>query len=160
MCILKLTHVVSSAPCLPREVEVEVDCDSDGAATVSWNTTYGTANFSLTAIVSGSLQTLCTTQQNRCNVTSLTCGETYNLSLMAANKQCSLTAPMHANLTTRVLIIYTQSSLVPVVSSDDKCSRFDLYPSTPLFRSVSASACSCRPAVWLPHCSPVLGGKV
>ncbi|XP_018532382.1 mucin-4 isoform X2 [Lates calcarifer] len=92
---------LTSAPCLPREVEVEVDCNSDGAAVVSWNTTYGTANFSLSAIVSGSLQTLCTTQQNSCNVNSLTCGETYNISLTASNDQCSLTVPMRANLTTR-----------------------------------------------------------
>ncbi|XP_067460816.1 mucin-4-like [Thunnus thynnus] len=92
---------LTSAPCLPTEVEVEVDCNSEGAAVVSWNATYGAANFSLTAIVSGSLQTLCTTQQNSCNVTDLNCGETYNLSLTASNKQCSLTAPTHANLTTR-----------------------------------------------------------
>ncbi|KAM9349923.1 fibronectin [Symphorus nematophorus] len=92
---------LTSAPCLPRELEVEVDCNSDGAAVVSWNATYGTANFSLTAIVSGALQTLCETQQNSCNVTGLSCGETYNLSLTASNEQCSLTAPMHANLTTR-----------------------------------------------------------
>ncbi|XP_037642392.1 tenascin-N-like [Sebastes umbrosus] len=92
---------LTSAPCLPREVEVEVDCKSDGAAVVSWNTTYGAANFSLTAIVSGSLQTLCATQHNSCNVTGLSCGETYNVSFTASNSQCNLTAPMHANLTTR-----------------------------------------------------------
>ncbi|XP_074545118.1 uncharacterized protein LOC141804545 [Halichoeres trimaculatus] len=91
----------TSAPCLPREVEVEVDCNSDGAAVVSWNATHGPANFSLTAIVSGSLQTLCETQQNSCNVTGLSCGETYNLSLAVSNTQCSLTVPMHSNLTTR-----------------------------------------------------------
>lgn len=102
-----LTRAVSSAPCLPRDVEVEVNCNSDGDAVVSWNTTYGTANFSLLAIVSGSLQALCTTQQNRCNVTSLTCGETYNLSLTTSNKQCSLIAPLHANLTTRGLMVYS-----------------------------------------------------
>uniref|UniRef100_A0A8C2Z104 Fibronectin type-III domain-containing protein n=1 Tax=Cyclopterus lumpus TaxID=8103 RepID=A0A8C2Z104_CYCLU len=90
-----------NTPCLPREVEVEVDCNSDRAAVVSWNATSGAANLSLTAIVNGSLQTLCATQQNRCNVTSLSCGETYNLSFTAINKQCNLTAPMHTNLTTR-----------------------------------------------------------
>ena len=99
--IHNISHVVSLAPCLPREVEAKVDCNSDGAAVVSWNATYGAANFSLTAIVSGSPQTLCATQQNRCNVTGLSCGETYNLSFTASNTQCSLTAQMHANLTTR-----------------------------------------------------------
>lgn len=111
----KHTPPVSSAPCLPREVEVEVSCHSDGAAVVSWNSTYGMANFSLTSIVSGSLQTLCTTQQNRCNVTGLTCGETYNLSLTASNQQCSLTAPMHANLTTRESLVRSWSESVTVV---------------------------------------------
>lgn len=101
MNIQSCTHALSAAPCMPREVEVKVVCNSDGAAFVSWNDTYGMANFSLTAIVSGTLQTLCVTQQNSCNVTSLICGETYNLSLTASNEQCSLTAATHANLTTR-----------------------------------------------------------
>ncbi|KAK5888908.1 hypothetical protein CesoFtcFv8_014958 [Champsocephalus esox] len=91
----------TTAPCLPREVEIEVDCIHDGAAVVSWNATYGAANLSLTAIVSGSILSLCETQQNSCNVTGLSCGETYNLSFTASNEQCSLSAPMHANLTTR-----------------------------------------------------------
>ncbi|KAE8290995.1 Fibronectin type III domain-containing protein 7 Precursor [Larimichthys crocea] len=90
-----------SAPCVPTEIDVDVNCNSDGDAVVSWNSTYGTANFSLTASVSGNLQTLCATQQNSCNVTGLACGETYNLSLTASNTQCSLTVPMHTNLTTR-----------------------------------------------------------
>ncbi|CAJ1072098.1 unnamed protein product%2C partial [Xyrichtys novacula] len=91
----------TSAPCLPNQVEGEVDCSSDGAAVVSWDATHGAANFSLTAVVSGSLRTLCETQQKSCNVTGLSCGETYNLSLTVSNSQCSLTAPMHSNLTTR-----------------------------------------------------------
>lgn len=91
-------------------MEVQVSCNTDGAAVVSWNATYGTANFSLTAIVSGGLQTLCETQQHNCNVTGLSCGETYNLSLTATNEQCSLTAPTHTNLTTREsLSVYTKN---------------------------------------------------
>ncbi|XP_041848242.1 uncharacterized protein LOC121644412 [Melanotaenia boesemani] len=92
---------ITSAPCLPSEVKVEIICQSDGAAEVSWNSIYGTGNVSVMADVGGSLQTLCTTQHNRCNVTGLSCGETYNLSLTVSNKQCSLTAPTHTNLTTR-----------------------------------------------------------
>lgn len=99
--IINILMLFSSAPCVPTEIEVDVNCNSDGDAVVSWNSTYGTANFSLTASVSGNLQTLCATQQNSCNVTGLACGETYNLSLTASNTQCSLTVPMHTNLTTR-----------------------------------------------------------
>lgn len=86
---------------MPTEVEVDVRCHSDAAAVVSWNATRGAANFSLIAIVSGELRTLCVTQQNTCNVTGLSCGETYNLSLTASNIQCSVAAPTHVNLSTR-----------------------------------------------------------
>ncbi|XP_029687008.1 fibronectin-like [Takifugu rubripes] len=91
----------STAFSLTSELHVDVECSSDVAAVVSWNATYGTANFSLTAIISGTVQTLCTTQHNACNVTGLSCGETYNLSLTASNDQCSFAAPTHANLTAR-----------------------------------------------------------
>lgn len=101
------------APCMPAELHVDVDCSSDVAAVVSWNATYGTANFSLTAIISGTLQTLCTTRQNTCNVTGLSCGETYNLSLTASNDQCGLAAPTHANLTARECLLGRCSSVAP-----------------------------------------------
>lgn len=86
---------------MPAELHVAIECTSDVSAVVSWNASYGTANVSLTAIISGTLQTLCTTQHNTCNVTGLSCGETYNLSLTASNEQCSLAAPTHTNLTAR-----------------------------------------------------------
>ncbi|TMS09781.1 Fibronectin type III domain-containing protein 7 [Larimichthys crocea] len=108
----------SSAPCVPTEIDVDVNCNSDGDAVVSWNSTYGTANFSLTASVSGNLQTLCATQQNSCNVTGLTCGETYNLSLTASNTQCSLTVPMHTNLTTQPCQPVIVSVQAPCQSAD------------------------------------------
>lgn len=141
----------SSAPCLPPDVEVEVNCNSDGAAVVTWNTT-GTANFSLTAIVSGSLQTLCTSRHNRCNVTNLACGETYNLSLTAINDQCSLTTLMPANLTTREWMVYSSSSFVANVSLCCMCSRFEpLSFLTSLQALVRLSAwvltCSVAPAL-------------
>ncbi|KAM9719839.1 uncharacterized protein fndc7rs1 [Menidia menidia] len=93
---------LTAAPCLPGEVQVRVGCEADGAALVSWNPTNGTGNVSVMASGSGgSLQILCTTLHSSCNVTGLSCGETYNLSFAASNEQCSLTAPAHANLTTR-----------------------------------------------------------
>lgn len=95
------SHFSSPAPCVPTEVAVDVRCHSDAAAVVSWNATGRAANFSLTTIVSGELRTLCVTQHNTCNVTGLSCGETYNLSLTASNTQCSVGAPTHVNLRTR-----------------------------------------------------------
>ncbi|CAI5641408.1 unnamed protein product [Oreochromis niloticus] len=92
---------LTSAPCLPRDMTVEVNCTSDNAVLVSWNGTYGTTNISLMAVVGGSLQTLCTTQQESCNMTSLSCGETYSLSINASNDQCSLSTQTLSNFTTR-----------------------------------------------------------
>ncbi|XP_058478916.1 mucin-4-like [Solea solea] len=92
---------LTTAPCLPGDILTVANCNSDGAANVSWNTISGAANFSLTAFVSGSVQTLCTTQENSCNVTDLACGETYNLNITVSNEECSLTAMMPTNVTTR-----------------------------------------------------------
>ncbi|XP_057713500.1 fibronectin type III domain-containing protein 7-like [Corythoichthys intestinalis] len=88
-----------SAPCLPTNVEVEVDCYSDGDAVASWDPPYNAPNISLTA--SGSLQVYCQAENNLCNLTGLGCGETYNLSLTASNSQCSVTKHMSSNFTTR-----------------------------------------------------------
>lgn len=90
----------SSAPCLPEELEVEVSCESDGDAVVSWNTTHGSSNISL-AIIAGSPQVLCTTMHSSCHVSGLGCGQTYDISLTASNEQCSLTNLTHARLVTR-----------------------------------------------------------
>lgn len=89
---------------MPAELHVDVECSSDVAVVVSWNASYGAANFSLTAVVSGTLQTLCATQRNTCNVTGLSCGETYNLGLTASNERCSLAAPTRTNLTARACL--------------------------------------------------------
>lgn len=98
---------------MPAELHVDVECSSDVAAVVSWNASYGSANFSLTAIISGTFQTLCTTQHNTCNVTGLSCGETYNLSLTASNDQCSLAAPTRTNLTARECLQGRCSEVAP-----------------------------------------------
>ncbi|KAM3604918.1 uncharacterized protein V6R79_017981 [Siganus canaliculatus] len=146
---------LTSAPCLPREMEVEVDCNSDGAAVVSWNATHGSANFSLTAVISGGLQTLCETQQHHCNVAGLSCGETYNLSLIASNQQCSLPAPMHINLSTRpcapqrVAVDLQCGSSTAVLSWEER-SEVELYKASAIKTSgggvlqCNSTGASCR----------------
>ncbi|XP_061652447.1 uncharacterized protein LOC133488520 [Phyllopteryx taeniolatus] len=89
----------TSAPCLPTNIEVEVDCNSDGVAVASWDPPYGTANISLTA--SGGLQVHCQAENNICNVSGLSCGETYNVSLTASNNHCDVASHMPSNFTTR-----------------------------------------------------------
>ncbi|XP_028988094.1 mucin-4-like [Betta splendens] len=123
--------LLTSAPCRPADIKVDVSCQSDGAAVVSWNSTYGTANFSLSADVGGSLRTLCATQQDGCNVTGLSCGQTYTVGITASNAQC-VAAAVNASLTTRPcppqhvavdLLCETQA----VVVSWDQSLGVDLY---------------------------------
>ncbi|XP_023191873.1 uncharacterized protein LOC111608990 [Xiphophorus maculatus] len=98
---------LTSAPCLPSHVAAEVSCESDTDAIVSWNSLLSMlsvsqpTNISVVAAIAGTLQTLCTTPHGSCNVSGLSCGETYKLSLIATNEQCSLTAQTHVNITTR-----------------------------------------------------------
>uniref|UniRef100_A0AAX7TG83 Fibronectin type-III domain-containing protein n=1 Tax=Astatotilapia calliptera TaxID=8154 RepID=A0AAX7TG83_ASTCA len=121
-----------NTPCLPRDMTVEVNCTSDNAVLVSWNGTYGTTNISLMAVVGGSLQTLCTTQQESCNMTSLSCGETYSLSINASNDQCSLSTQTLSNFTTRpcppqrVAVNLQCSSRTAVLSWEER-SNVELY---------------------------------
>lgn len=126
-----------------------MNCYSDGAAVVSWNATRGTANVS---VVDGSLKTLCTSQYTSCNVTGLSCGETYNLSLTASNEQCNLTAPTRANFTTREFLQFNHKWQVFFVFIN---LTFYLR-----FRPLPSSADRCRSAVWLPYGYPVLGKEV
>ncbi|XP_055084582.1 fibronectin type III domain-containing protein 7-like [Periophthalmus magnuspinnatus] len=90
-----------SAPCSPQNITAQVNCSLDGGAIVSWTANAG-ANFSVTSVVNGSQQTLCTTQQNSCSLSGLGCGQSYSLSLTATNNQCSITASTHPSLNTRL----------------------------------------------------------
>uniref|UniRef100_A0A8C5HBY8 Uncharacterized LOC114458429 n=2 Tax=Gouania willdenowi TaxID=441366 RepID=A0A8C5HBY8_GOUWI len=99
-----VTLSLTTAPCLPSNMAVNVNCDSDQDAVVSWTSFSSSAaavNVSATSEVGGALQCVSTSQQSNCNLTSLSCGRSYELSLSVSNEQCSLTAPTRLNLTTR-----------------------------------------------------------
>ncbi|XP_072296578.1 uncharacterized protein [Eucyclogobius newberryi] len=106
-----------SAPCSPQSVQVQVNCNSDGGASLSWTAPVA-ANFSVTSVVDGNPQTLCTTQQNSCDVSGLSCGQTYNFNLTATNEQCSVTAPAQPSLNTRPCPLTGVSTSNDCVSGD------------------------------------------
>lgn len=109
---------------------------------MSWSSTYGTANVSLKAFFRGGLQTLCTAQQRSCNVTGLSCGESYNLSLTASNEQCSLTAPTHISLTTRSFQQIFICSIVQSVRPQAESFPLKHLTQVPALLRVWMSACS------------------
>ncbi|KAM6948324.1 uncharacterized protein fndc7rs1 [Aplochiton taeniatus] len=89
-----------SAPCLPGNVRAAADCSSDGGAVLSWDWSHGADNFTLRAIGAGAEEASCTTSQNSCNVSGLSCGGRYNLSLSAINQGCQVTVPANASFYT------------------------------------------------------------
>ncbi|KAK6311083.1 hypothetical protein J4Q44_G00191380 [Coregonus suidteri] len=92
---------LSPAPCLPSSVQAQVDCGSDGAALLSWSYTDGANNYTLSAMGVGGDAASCTTEQNQCNVTGLSCGGRYNITLTATNQECQITVPINASFDTR-----------------------------------------------------------
>ncbi|XP_071983673.1 uncharacterized protein [Engystomops pustulosus] len=80
----KLTH---TAPCVPQNVSVAIDCLMNSAA-ISWDSTAGAINY--TALVKsseGELHT-CHTTSTSCDITGLSCGVTYTARVTAYNNLC------------------------------------------------------------------------
>uniref|UniRef100_A0A3B5BI78 Fibronectin type-III domain-containing protein n=1 Tax=Stegastes partitus TaxID=144197 RepID=A0A3B5BI78_9TELE len=78
-----LTHPVSSAPCLPQEIQVDVDCNSDGAARSDVELYVGSA-----VKASGGEVRKCNSTGSSCQFAGLDCGETYNLTITAHVQGC------------------------------------------------------------------------
>ncbi|KAJ8376161.1 hypothetical protein SKAU_G00067410 [Synaphobranchus kaupii] len=81
--------VLTAAPCVPDSVEAEVDCVNDSAL-VTWSFSDGAASYAVSATGIGGNMASCSTEDNFCRVTDLSCGETYNLSLTSINEQCNV----------------------------------------------------------------------
>ncbi|XP_040264694.1 mucin-3A-like [Bufo bufo] len=80
----ELTH---TEPCVPQSVSVDIDCQTNGAA-VSWDSTPGSTNYTAALrTLDGEMHTYHTTS-TYCNITGLSCGVTYTVSITAYNDQC------------------------------------------------------------------------
>lgn len=92
--IFKYVSSLFLAPCVPANVSAIVDCASDSAL-VSWSASVAAENYSVTALGSGGQVVSCSTQQNRCNISSLYCGQLYELALTTTNQQCEITTAIN-----------------------------------------------------------------
>ncbi|KAL0201559.1 hypothetical protein M9458_004746, partial [Cirrhinus mrigala] len=63
-------------------VSAVVDCPSDSVL-VSWSLIAGAENYSVTALGSGG-------QTNHCNISSLQCGQQFNVTFTSTNHQCQM----------------------------------------------------------------------
>ncbi|XP_067309533.1 uncharacterized protein fndc7rs1 [Pseudorasbora parva] len=81
-------YKIRTAPCRPSQVQAVIDCQSK-AVFVSWEPSYVAQSYLLTAVSKdGDLKT-CNTSYNNCTLTDLHCSNTYNVSVLASNENCT-----------------------------------------------------------------------
>ncbi|XP_039513478.1 uncharacterized protein fndc7rs1 [Pimephales promelas] len=81
-------YKIRTAPCQPSQVQAYADCESK-AVFVSWEPSYVAQSYLLTAVSrDGDLKT-CNTSYNNCTLTDMQCSNTYNVSVLASNENCT-----------------------------------------------------------------------
>ncbi|XP_067369826.1 mucin-3B [Channa argus] len=92
------TFQIVTAPCTPAHVESTYSCES-GIAVLSWDETLGRKSF-YALIQSGNITASCSTSQTDCSLSSLLCGLTYNVKVIAVADQCNSSVPGVSQLQT------------------------------------------------------------
>ncbi|XP_029473493.1 fibronectin type III domain-containing protein 7-like [Rhinatrema bivittatum] len=80
-----------TAPCVPKNVEAQIDCDTN-TATLLWERASGAVSYSSSVTGPRGEQHSCNATETTCNITALQCGQTYNASVIALSDQCSSAA--------------------------------------------------------------------
>ncbi|KTF95187.1 hypothetical protein cypCar_00023202, partial [Cyprinus carpio] len=90
---------MTSAPCLSTSVSAMMDCTD--SVLVSWSAIAGAENYSVTALGSEGQTVSCSTSQNHCNISSLQCGQQFNLTFSSTNQQCQTTSTTNVTFLSR-----------------------------------------------------------
>ncbi|XP_051789053.1 fibronectin type III domain-containing protein 7-like [Erpetoichthys calabaricus] len=64
---------IASAPCLPQNVQAELDCSSNNLS-IQWQQSAGAESYTAMAIGSNGVTATCNTTDTACNISSLECG--------------------------------------------------------------------------------------
>ncbi|XP_059839508.1 fibronectin type III domain-containing protein 7-like [Hypanus sabinus] len=95
---------VKTVPCVPQNVDAYVDCDS-GHMSVSWEFCEGASSYIATA--DGGDMQQCSANDTLCDITDLSCGETYTVTVLAHDDTCdSAESP---SITTRTVSCIPQN---------------------------------------------------
>ncbi|XP_016319981.1 serine-rich adhesin for platelets-like [Sinocyclocheilus anshuiensis] len=94
-------YKIRTAPCQPSSVQADVDCQLKDVF-VSWDPSYVAQSYLLTVVGrNGDLKT-CNTSDNNCTLTDLRCSNTYYVSVLASNENC--TSLPSANITFQTVL--------------------------------------------------------
>lgn len=92
---LPLLPLPSPAPCKPQNTTVDLEC-STNVATVIWDLTSTSQNYTVTATDMSGTNTSCNTNETSCSFSELSCGEMYTFSVMGLTNVCmsEVSSPM------------------------------------------------------------------
>ncbi|XP_026054455.1 uncharacterized protein LOC113040326 [Carassius auratus] len=83
-----VTSQVTAGPCVPQNVSASVSCSSN-IASVTWGSTQGAELYTVTASSANGLSANCTSTSTSCNLPTLTCGQSYTITVKAKGSNCS-----------------------------------------------------------------------
>lgn len=98
MCTLCVLFV--SAPCVASDVSAAVDC-SNNSARVSWSSGRGADSYVVTAVGADGNLFSCETDEEWCDLTELTCGQSYHVSLTTVSSSCNTETRTNVSFGTR-----------------------------------------------------------
>ncbi|GAA6076390.1 uncharacterized protein LOC113651476 [Tachysurus ichikawai] len=83
-----LGQETNTAPCVPQNLLPITDCSSD-SITFTWNSANGALFYFASVRDSSGGSFTCSTTDLNCQITGLTCGTTYNASIISSNYKCN-----------------------------------------------------------------------
>ncbi|XP_063282186.1 fibronectin type III domain-containing protein 7-like [Pelobates fuscus] len=84
--VLSATTTFDTAPCQPQDLIENVDCESNNAS-LSWSASIG-AVYYLASLSGNGTTAYCNTTDTSCSFPALTCGQSYNASVVALDNKC------------------------------------------------------------------------
>ncbi|XP_055077407.1 fibronectin-like [Periophthalmus magnuspinnatus] len=92
--------LTSSAPCVPTDINGNLDCVTN-AAWISWTNSKGASSYFVFASAKGKAHNAsCTSDSSQCNLPDLICGTLYDIQVTAENEHCSSTPSANFELET------------------------------------------------------------
>ncbi|KAL7851296.1 hypothetical protein AOLI_G00216520 [Acnodon oligacanthus] len=106
---------LSTGPCDPQNVTAILQCSSS-IATVMWSASTGASRYTVLAQTDGqqTLAASCSTSSTSCQLTSLTCGKTFNITVLAGDSTCNSTSQPRA-------VVGTAPCLPTILSTSLDC---------------------------------------
>ncbi|XP_036412774.1 mucin-5AC-like [Colossoma macropomum] len=106
---------LSTGPCDPQNVTAILQCSSS-VATVMWSASTGANRYTVLAQTDGgqTLAASCSTSSTSCQLASLTCGKTFNITVLAGDATCNSTFQPRA-------VVVTAPCLPTILSTSLDC---------------------------------------